>query len=323
MDAQGKSPMNVCVILPAFNEALTIEGCIADFHAHLPDAQIWVINNRSTDHTGDIARATIASLACAGGVIDEERPGKGNAMRRAFIEIDADIYLLADADMTYPASQALQLIEPIRSGAADMVVGDRHTAGNYALENKRALHGFGNRFVRYLINRLFNANLADIMSGYRAMSKRFIKNYPILVPGFEIETDMTLHALDKRFRIMEIPIAYKDRPEGSFSKLSTVRDGMRVLATIGNILRYYRPLFFFGSAAIFIGVLGLIAGAPVIDDWIRHRYIYHVPSAVLAAGLEIIAIVLLAVGLILDSIAHQDKRIFERDLLQQNERKSH
>lgn len=315
--------MNVCVILPAFNEALTIAGCITDFHAHLPDAQIWVINNRSTDHTGDIARAIIASLACAGGVIDEERPGKGNAMRRAFIEIDADVYLLADADMTYPASQALQLIEPIRSGAADMVVGDRHTAGNYASENKRALHGFGNRFVRYLINRLFNANLADIMSGYRAMSKRFIKNYPILVPGFEIETDMTLHALDKRFRIMEIPIAYKDRPEGSFSKLSTFRDGMRVLATIGNILRYYRPLFFFGSAAIFIGVLGLIAGAPVIDDWIRHRYIYHVPSAVLAAGLEIIAIVLLAVGLILDSITHQDKRIFERDLLQQNERKSH
>jgi hypothetical protein len=224
--------------------------------------------------------------------------------------------------MTYPASQALQLIEPIRSGAADMVVGDRHTAGNYALENKRALHGFGNQLVRYLINRLFNASLVDIMSGYRAMSRRFVKNYPILVAGFEIETDMTLHALDKRFRIMEIPVAYKDRPEGSFSKLSTFRDGMRVLATIGNILRYYRPLFFFGSAAIFIGVLGLIAGAPVIDDWIRHRYIYHVPSAVLAAGLEIIAIVLLAVGLILDSIAHQDKRIFERDLLQQIERKS-
>jgi hypothetical protein len=207
-----------------------------------------------------------------------------------------------------------------------MVVGDRHSAGNYALENKRALHGFGNRFVRYLINRLFNASLVDIMSGYRAMSRRFVKNYPILVPGFEIETDMTLHALDKRFRITEIAVAYKDRPEGSFSKLSTVRDGMRVLATIGNILRYYRPLFFFGSAAIFIGVLGLVAGAPVIDDWIRHRYIYHVPSAVLAAGLEIIAIVLLAVGLILDSIAHQDKRIFERGLLQQqlqdNERKS-
>ena len=318
--------MTVCVILPAFNEALTIEACITDFHAHVPDAQIWVINNRSTDNTGSIAKAAMTRLGCAGGVIDEARPGKGNAMRRAFMEIDADVYLLADADMTYPASQALQLIEPITSGVADMVVGDRHSAGNYAVENKRALHGFGNRFVRYLINRLFNASLVDIMSGYRAMSRRFVKNYPILVPGFEIETDMTLHALDKRFRIMEIAVAYKDRPEGSFSKLSTVRDGMRVLATIGNILRYYRPLFFFGSAAMVIGLLGLVAGVPVIDDWTRHRYIYHVPSAVLAAGLEIIAFVLLAVGLILDSIAHQDKRIFERGLLQQqlqdNERKS-
>jgi len=326
MDAKGISPMTVCVILPAFNEALTIEACIADFHAHLPDAQIWVINNRSTDNTGSIAKAAMVRLGCAGGVIDEARPGKGNAMRRAFMEIDVDVYLLADADTTYPASQAWQLIEPIISGAADLVVGDRHSAGNYALENKRALHGFGNRLVRYLINRLFNASLVDIMSGYRAMSRRFVKNYPILVPGFEIETDMTLHALDKRFRIIEIAVAYKDRPEGSFSKLSTLSDGIRVLATIGNILRYYRPLFFFGSAAIFIGLLGLLAGAPVIDDWIRHRYIYHVPSAVLAAGLEIIAIVLLAVGLILDSIAHQDKRIFERGLLQQqlqdNERKS-
>ena len=313
--------MKVCVILPAFNEALTIKATIIDFHAHLPEAQIWVINNRSTDLTDQIARQTIADLGCTGGGIDEERPGKGNAMRRAFIEIDADVYLLADADMTYPASQGRQLIEPIITGVADMVVGDRHTAGNYAQENKRALHGLGNRLVRNLINSLFNAKLADIMSGYRAMSKLFIKNYPILVQGYEIETDMTLHALDKRFRIIEVPVAYKDRPMGSFSKLSTLRDGMRVLATIGNILRYYRPLFFFGSAAIIIGVLGLIAGALVIEDWVRYRYIYHVPSAVLAAGLEIIAIVLLAVGLILDSIAHQDKRIFERDLLQQIARK--
>ena len=309
--------MKICVILPAFNEALTIEATMSDFHRHLPQAQIWVINNRSTDNTGAIARQILSDLACAGGVIDEERAGKGNALRRAFMEIEADVYLLADADLTYPASQAQQLIEPIISGQADMVVGDRHSAGHYAQENKRALHGFGNRFVGYLINRLFNANLTDIMSGYRAMSKRFVKNYPILVSGFEVETDMTLHALDKRFRILEIPVAYKDRPQGSISKLSTLRDGTRVLATIGNILRYYRPLFFFGTAALVIGVLGFIAGTPVIEDWIRHRYIYHVPSAILAAGLEIIAIMLLAVGLILDSIAHQDKRIFERDLLRQ------
>lgn len=312
--------MKVCVILPAFNEAPTIKACIEDFHAHLPDAQIWVINNCSSDNTGQLAKATIDHLACQGGVIDEARPGKGNALRRAFSQIDADVYLLADADLTYPAWQAAQLITPVTSGAADMVVGDRHSGGNYSVENKRALHGFGNRFVGYLINRLFNANLADIMSGYRALSKRFVKNYPILVSGFEIETDMTLHALDKRFQIIEVPIAYKDRPAGSFSKLSTFRDGLRVLATIGNILRYYRPLFFFGSVALLMGVLGLLAGFMVIEDWIRYRYIYRVPSAVLAAGLEIIAIVLLAVGLILDSIAQQDKRIFERNLLQQQTR---
>jgi glycosyltransferase involved in cell wall biosynthesis len=307
--------MKVCLILPAFNEELTVAATIADFHTHLPECEIWVIDNCSTDATGDIATSTLKRLACQGGVLKESSPGKGNAVRRAFMELDADIYLLADADMTYPATQALQLITPIMQGQADMVVGDRHSAGNYALENKRALHGFGNQMVRRLINQLFHADLADIMSGYRAFSQRFVKSYPILVGGFEIETDMTLHALDKRFRIIEIPINYKDRPEGSYSKLSTFRDGMRVLATIGNILRYYRPLFFFGSAAIFFSVLGLFASIPVIEDWIRERYIHHVPLAILAAGLEIIAMVLLAIGLILDSIAHQDKRIFERELL--------
>jgi glycosyltransferase involved in cell wall biosynthesis len=307
--------MKVCLILPAFNEELTVAATITDFHTHLPECEIWVIDNCSTDATADIATQRLKRLACQGGVIKESSPGKGNAVRRAFMDIDADIYLLADADMTYPATQALQLITPIIEGQADMVVGDRHSAGNYALENKRALHGFGNQMVRRLINQLFHADLADIMSGYRAFSHRFVKSYPILVGGFEIETDMTLHALDKRLRIIEIPINYKDRPEGSYSKLSTFRDGMRVLATIGNILRYYRPLFFFGSAAIVFGVLGLIAGIPVMEDWLREQFIHHVPLAILAAGLEIIAIVLLAIGLILDSIAHQDKRIFERELL--------
>jgi len=313
--------MKVCLILPAFNEELTVATTITDFHTHLPECEIWVIDNCSTDATADIATQTLKRLACQGGVIKESRPGKGNAVRRAFMDIDADIYLLADADMTYPAMQALQLITPIIEGQADMVVGDRHSAGNYALENKRVLHGFGNQMVRRLINQLFHADLADIMSGYRAFSHRFVKSYAILVGGFEIETDMTLHALDKRFRIIEIPINYKDRPQGSLSKLSTVRDGMRVLATIGNILRYYRPLFFFGSATIFFSVLGLLAGIPVIEDWFRERYIHHVPLAILAAGLQIIAIMLLAIGLILDSIAHQDKRIFERELLRHSTQK--
>ncbi len=305
----------VAVILPAYNEELTISSCINDFYTALPHASIWVINNRSSDATEKIATETIAKLGCSGGVINERRPGKGNAVRRAFMDVEADIYVLADADMTYPASQAKDLIAPVLAGQADMVVGDRHSDGHYAAENTRALHGFGNRLVRNLVNKLFGAQLADIMSGYRVFNRLFVKSYPILVEGFEIETDMTLHALDKRFRIVEIPVNYRDRPEGSFSKLNTFADGARVLTTIGNILRYYRPLMFFGGAAVFAAILALLAGMPVIDEYIRHAYIEHIPLAILATGLGIVAMLLAAIGLILDSITHQDKRRFELALL--------
>lgn len=254
-------------------------------------------------------------MNAGGGVINEIRPGKGNAVRRAFLDIDADIYILADADLTYPASQVHELMAPVIAGEADMVVGDRHSSGHYAAENKRTLHGFGNRLVRDLVNKLFRADLADIMSGYRVFNRRFVKSYPILVDGFEIETDMTLHALDKRFRIVEIPVDYRDRPAGSLSKLNTLRDGARVLNTISNILRYYRPLVFFGGAAILLAALGLIAGVPVLAEFVRERYISHVPLAILATGLGIVAIVLVAIGLILDSLTHQDKRNFEREIL--------
>lgn len=306
---------NIAVVLPAYNEEQTIAGTIEEFHTALPSATIWVINNRSTDSTEQTALGTLSRLKCGGGVINEKCPGKGNAVRRAFLDINADIYILADADLTYPANQVHDLMVPIIAGEADMVVGDRHSSGHYAVENKRALHGFGNRLVRDLVNKLFDADLADIMSGYRVLSRHFVKNYPILVEGFEIETDMTLHALDKRFRIVEIPINYRDRPAGSFSKLNTLSDGARVLKIIANILRYYRPLVFFGGAAIIFAALGFIAGMPVIEDWIREQYISHVPLAILATGLEIVSIVFAAVGLILDSITHQDKRNFERDRL--------
>lgn len=305
----------IAVVLPAYNEEQTIVATIEDFHRAVPDAAIWVINNRSSDATEQRAIEAFSSLGCKGGVINERRPGKGNAVRRAFMDVDADLYVLADADSTYPASQVHELIAPLLTGEADMVVGDRHSAGDYAAENKRALHGFGNQLVRSLVNKLFNAGLVDIMSGYRAFHRRFVKSYPIVVEGFEIETDMTLHALDKRFRIVEVPVRYRDRPEGSHSKLNTFRDGMRVLGTIWSILRYYRPLVFFGGAAIVFAVLGILAGIPVVEDWITERYVRHVPLAILATGLEIVAIVLGAVGLILDSITQQDKRKFERDLL--------
>ena len=222
---------------------------------------------------------------------------------------------MSDADLTYPAGRIHDLIVPVLEGKADMVVGDRHSLGHYDSANNRALHGFGNRFVCNLVNRLFKSKLRDIMSGYRVFSHKFVKSYPILVEGFEIETDMTLHALDKRFRITEIPIEYQDRPDGSFSKLNTYSDGMRVIFTIVQILRYYRPFIFFGSGAIIFGVSGIIAALPVFDDWIRDGIIHHVPLAILATGFEIIAVMLLAIGLTLDSNAHQDKRNFERELL--------
>ena len=305
----------VAVVLPAYNEERTLAGTIEAFHAALPEAEVWVIDNRSTDATAAVARDAFERLGCAGGIIGEPRQGKGNAVRRAFLAVDADVYVLADADLTYPAWQARLLMSPVLDGTADMAVGDRHSAGNYAAENKRALNGLGNRLVRSLVNLLFRSQLKDIMSGYRVLSRQFVKNYPILVEGFEIETDMTLHALDKRFRIVEMPVEYKDRPAGSVSKLNTLRDGFRVLATIFNILRYYRPFLFFGGMGLLLAVLGLFAGIPVLEEWMRTRYINRIPLAILASGLEIISIILIAIGLILDSIKFQNRQDYERTLL--------
>lgn len=305
----------VAVVLPAYNEELTIISVIQAFHQALPRAAVYVVDNNSSDKTAQLAAQTIADLGCAGRVIHEPRQGKGNALRRAFLEIDADIYVLSDADSTYPAERAKDLISPVESGMADMVVGDRHSGGHYSEQNKRRLHGFGNQLVRRLINFFFNSQLRDIMSGYRVFSRAFVKNYAVLVEGFQVETDMTLHALDKRFRIVELPIEYVDRPQGSFSKLNTLADGARVLFTILQILRYYRPLAFFSSLALVTGCVGLAAGIPVFDDWISYRYIYHVPLAILAAALEIVAMLLMSVGLVLDSIAHQQRLSYELHVL--------
>lgn len=306
---------NIAIILPAYNEEVTIAETIEAFYNELPEARIVVVNNNSKDATAVIARDTLKRLDAHGGVLDEHRQGKGNAMRRAFTDVDADIFVMSDADLTYPADRIHDLIRPILEKQADMVVGDRLSGGHYKKENKRNFHGFGNHLVKWLINRLFRADLKDVMTGYRAFSRKFVKNYPILVEGFQIETDVTLHALDKRFRIVEIPVEYIDRPAGSFSKLNTFADGAKVLFTIASILRYYRPLAFFGGLALLFGLLGLVAAMPVFQDWVLHRYIYHVPLAVLAAALELVAVMSLSVGLILDSITHQHKMNFERHLL--------
>lgn len=306
---------NIAIILPAYNEELTISSTIETFHQHLPNAAIWIINNCSTDNTVIYAKNTLDKLGCAGGIITENRPGKGNAVRRAFLEIHADIYVLVDADLTYPAEEIEQLLAPIHKGHADMVVGDRHSGNHYAIENKRIFHGFGNRLVRKLVNKIFGAQLVDIMSGYRAFNRCFVKNYPILIEGFELEVDMTLHALDKRFRIVEIPISYRDRPTGSVSKLHTFSDGAKVLFTIFNIFRHYKPLIFFGISAGLFAFSGLIIGMPVVTEWLETGYIYHVPSAILATGLEVISVILGAIGLILNAITMQNKQDFERALL--------
>ena len=312
---------DVAVILPAYNEALTIRQTILDFAGELPDAHIVVIDNNSEDATGDIARDCFKELGIRGTLLRERRQGKGNAVRKAFTEIDADIYVMADADTTYPAKDVHKLIRPVVDGEADLVVGDRRSLGRYRQENKRSFHDFGNDLVKRLINILFASDLKDIMSGYRVFNRVFVKNYPIMVGGFELETDMALHALDKRFNIIELPIDYVDRPEGSLSKLNTFQDGFRVLLTIFNILRYYKPLYFFTLFALFFMCAGVLVGVPVINDYIVYQYVYHVPSAILATGLEIMALMSFIVGLILDSIETNNKKRFEHRIVAFKNRK--
>lgn len=214
---------SIAVILPAYNEELTIAGTLRAFHAVMPDAFFYVVDNNSTDATAHIAEETLANLGAQGGLLHEARQGKGNAVRRAFFEIDADVYVLVDADMTYPAEALPQLVAPILAGEADMVYGDRLSEGDYARQNRRTFHGFGNSLVQGLVNAVSGTHFTDIMTGYRALSRAFVKSYPVLVEGFQLETDISLFAAQARLRVLGIPIRYVDRPEGSYSKLNTFR----------------------------------------------------------------------------------------------------
>lgn len=294
---------SIAVILPAYNEELTIADTMKDFYHVIPEAEIYVVDNASTDRTRELAIATYRELGCKGHLLAEPRKGKAAAIRKAFMEIDADIYVMADADMTYPASDLPRLLVPVIEGQADLVCGNRHDSGVYKRENKRVFHDFGNNLVRRLINRLFNGSLEDILTGYRVLSKRFVKNYPILSGGFELETEMSIHALDKGYSIIELPTDYRSRPAGSFSKLDTFTDGVLVLKTIFSIFVRYRPLFFFTTCAMFFAVAALMAGFPPVLEYIQLRYVHHVPLAILATGLSILAMISFAVAVILDSMA--------------------
>lgn len=305
----------IVLVIPAYNEEDTVAATIEGFARQLPEALIVVVDNNSKDRTSEFAKATIRELNCPGKILFERRQGKGWAIRKAFTEIDADYYVMVDADTTYVAGDVHKLLKSAIEGGYDMVIGDRHSSGAYRNQNKRRFHNFGNILITRVINVLFKNKLVDILSGYRVFSRKFVRNYPILATGFEIETEMTLHALDKGFNIVEIPISYYERPKGSVSKLNTFSDGVRILRTILWIFKDYRPLIFFGTLAALSFLIGIVAGMPVIIEYIKYRYIYRVPSAILATGLVLSSLLFFAIGLILDTVEKFQRFNYELQLL--------
>lgn len=298
----------VAILIPCYNEAATIAKVVGDFRAALPEATVYVYDNASTDGTADIA-------AAAGAVVRREpRRGKGNVVRSMFRDVDADCYLMVDGDDTYPAEAAAALIAPIAAGEADMAVGDRISNGSYGAENGRRFHGFGNDLVRWLIRVLYGYSFEDVMTGYRAFSRAFVKTMPVMSQGFQVETEISVWAVDRRWRVVDVPVDYRDRPEGSESKLSTYSDGMLVLAAIASLFRDYRPMAFFGWVSVLLVALGLVAGVPVIAEYLDTSYVSKLPSAVLAVALMLCAALSFAAGAILDSVARANRRRWELEV---------
>ncbi|MCU0473452.1 MAG: glycosyltransferase family 2 protein [Bacteroidales bacterium] len=310
--------MIISVIIPVFNEEATIEQTILDFHKYLPEALFFVIDNNSTDQTAAITLKTFKSNNINGRIIFERRQGKGNAIKTAFSVIDSDIYIMIDGDSTYKGMDVYNLLRPVLDNESDMVVGDRHKSGAYQKETKRLFHKFGNNLVRKTINFLFDAHLNDILSGYRIFNKCFVKNFPILTYGFELETEITLHALDKKFRITEVPITYEERPAGSFSKINTIKDGIKIINTIFQIFRYYKPFIFFTFISILLFLTAIFSGLTVIIEFVNTHYITHVPLAILSTGLMIMSLLCFSIGLILDSLGRYQKFNYHLHLLNRN-----
>ncbi len=292
----------VAILIPCLDEALTIEKVITDFKRVLPSAVIYVCDNNSTDNTFEIAEK------CGVNVLRELKKGKGNAVLKMFSEIEADMYVLVDGDDTYPADSVGQMLDLLNKKNASMVVGDRLSNLSYRKENKRKLHNAGNHLIKMLINVFFKCKLNDILSGYRVFDKAFVKNYSSLATGFELETDLSIFALHYDLPIAEIPVDYKDRPTGSDSKLNTFRDGYRVILTFVNLYRLYKPLAFFSLVSCCFLSLGLLLGSLPIYEFIKFGYVYRVPTAILASGVVVIALLMFCCGLILDSITMHDKK---------------
>jgi len=294
----------IAVMIPCYNEAQTVEKVVNDFKSVLPEAVIYVYDNNSTDGTAEIAEK-------AGAVVRREyRQGKGNVIRSMFRDIDAECYLMVAGDDTYPAEFARQMCDCILNKEAEMVIGDR-LSSTYFTENKRPFHNFGNRLVRKIINTIFKSSVKDIMTGYRAFSKNFVKFFPVLSKGFEIETEMTIHALDKNFLLKEMPVTYRDRQEGSVSKLNTVSDGIKVVGTIFTLFRDYKPLAFFGLLGTLLLLVALICFVPILTLFFQTGTVPNFPTLIVLCGVAIAGILLYMCGIICDIIVKKHRQLFE------------
>lgn len=294
----------IAVLIPCYNESKTIAKVVKDYKEALPEADIYVYDNNSVDETDKIAKE-------AGAIVRyERRQGKGNVIRSMFHQIDADCYLMIDGDDTYPAENARQMCAEVLSGEADMVIGDR-LSSTYFEENKRPFHNIGNVTVRYLINKLFHSNVRDIMTGYRAFSRDFVKMFPVLSKGFEIETEMTIHALDKNMLLKEIPVTYRDRPAGSVSKLNTYSDGMKVIFTIFRLFRDYKPLLFFSCISVVLLVVAAILFVPVFYEYLQTGLVPRYPTLIVSGFIVLLAMLLWSCGLILEVLVKKHRQMFE------------
>ncbi len=294
----------IAVLIPCYNEGKTIEKVIRDFQRALPEAEIYVYDNNSTDNTVLMAKKTGVTVR------HEYRQGKGNVVRSMFRDINADCYLMLDGDDTYPAENAREMCELVLNEHYDMVIGDRLST-TYFQENKRPLHNMGNRLIKYLINHFFNNNIKDIMTGYRAFSFLFVKNIPILSKGFEIETEMTLHALDKNFKIKEVPIAYRNRPEGSVSKLNTFQDGFKILNTLFKLLRNYKPYLYFSTISVILIIISVVMFIPVFIDYLHTGLVERFPTLIVSGFIMLLAMLFYLGGLILEIMTKKHRQLYE------------
>ena len=304
----------IAVLIPCYNEEKTIGKVVQDFRKQLPEAIIYVYDNNSSDRTAEIARE-------AGAVVRKESlQGKGNVIRRMFREVDAECYIITDGDDTYPAEYAREMADRVLQENVDMVVGDRLSA-TYFTENKRPFHNFGNLLVRKSINLLFRNKIKDIMTGYRAFSYGFVKTFPVMSKGFEIETEMTIHAVDKNLHISNIVIDYRDRPEGSESKLSTYSDGFRVLRTILRLYRTYHPFRFFGWIALILALIATGFLISILLEYVQTGLVPRFPTLIGSGFMIIAAIQALFTGLQLQTLVYKDRQDFEMRLIQVEQEK--